>query len=277
MKKWIYTVGVFLLAVLWILPAGGCASNKNQVESGGIIWEYRKLSDGTLSVYPAFEKIGETGRKYLSALSGTVTVPTEIDGIAVTELEDRAFFDCTEITQIVLGEGITEIGQECFFGCVNLQKINFPDSLKYCGENALYKTALTSISVGANLRSFGENQSEPFFGCTSLKEIFVDSDNTVYASRAGVLFTKDMKTLICYPAAASAVSYTLPDTVQTIRKGAFSQCANLRSLTFPKSLKKVEDTFYQCGVLTEIYVPKEKLEDYREDPHLENFTVKAYI
>ena len=106
MKKQIWKAGLLCLMVTLMLLVGGCAPAGGRMESNGILWEYRTLSDGTLSVHPAYEKVGNSGRKYLSDVSGVIKVPAEINGVAVTELEDQAFLYCTEVKQVILSEGI---------------------------------------------------------------------------------------------------------------------------------------------------------------------------
>lgn len=43
-----------------------------------------------------------------------------------TEIKDRAFRDCKEITEITLPEWMEEIGEYGFYGCKNLKNIILP-------------------------------------------------------------------------------------------------------------------------------------------------------
>jgi len=68
--------------------------------------------------------------------SGVVTVPGEIDGFAVVSIGDKAFENCSLITEIVLPESIVSIGNCAFWGCENLDAINIPDGLQTVGVDA---------------------------------------------------------------------------------------------------------------------------------------------
>ena len=241
------------------------------MEVGGVVWTYHTVSGGTLCVAPAYEPIGEVGRIYHSDLSGRVVVPEEIDGKQVTALDDRAFFESTETTEIALGDGIETIGKECFYGCTGLKTVLLPEGLRECGQNAFTKSGIETLSIPESLRSLGSEDSQPFFGCDALHEILVDNDNLHYLSESGVLFSKNRKTLLCYPAQKRGSAYVIADTVEKLAPGSFSGCVYLEALTIPASVREMENQFYACDVLTTIYVPEGTLQDYEENPALSDF------
>lgn len=57
--------------------------------------------------------------------------------------------------------------------------------------------------------------------CISLKEINVDSNSKYYTSVDGVLFSKDMTTLVYYPSSKEYTEYSIPDGVTDIGELAF--------------------------------------------------------
>jgi hypothetical protein len=65
----------------------------------------------------------------------------------------------------------------------------------------------------------------------TLKEISVAEDNESYVAQGGILFTKDMKTLVSYPSAKPGETYIIPDGVTSIGDSAFFWCNDLRELT----------------------------------------------
>ena len=110
----------------------------------------------------------------------------------------------------------------------------------------------------------------------NLKRLLVDAENTTYYMHGGLLLTKDTKTVLRYVGDESAVevplgitniatgafacatlaSITLPDTVQTIGNGAFSDCLNLKIVTLPQRLTSIEQyAFYGCKKLAGIALP----------------------
>ena len=134
----------------------------------------------------------------------------------------------------------------------------------------------------------------------NIKHLLVDDGNTAYCVRDGLLLTKDNKTVLRYVgdestvevplgvthiatgafARATLASITLPDTVQTIGNGAFSDCdcletielsqgitsieqyafygcKKLKTITLPASLRSIgRNTFEGCSSLTEIEIPQ---------------------
>ena len=97
-------------------------------------------------------------------------------------------------------EGIETIGSEAFAECGSIVKVVIPASVKTIGENA-------------------------FASCSNLVEIEVDKNNDYFCSVDGVLFTKDMKTLVSVPAGKTG-NFKLPTSVEEIRKGAFTGCTS---------------------------------------------------
>ena len=65
------------------------------------------------------------------AKSGAYTVPT-----SVTEIGEKAFYNCRNLTSIVLHDDITSIGSYAFYNCVNITSINLSSSLTTIGYNA---------------------------------------------------------------------------------------------------------------------------------------------
>ncbi len=53
------------------------------------------------------------------------------------------------------------------------------------------------------------------------KEFVVDDSNSLYKSQDGVLFTKDMSTLVAYPSGKTQAEYIIPDSVTTVLPTAF--------------------------------------------------------
>ena len=100
-----------------------------------------------------------------------------------------------------------------------------------------------------------------------LYAIEVSPDNEYFCDVDGVLYSKDMKTLLFYPAArvqdmtdndgntVKGIAYEIPEGVETIRTKAFYKCSDLREITLPSTLKSIEEkAFFRCSI-SEVILP----------------------
>ena len=88
---------------------------------------------------------------------------------SVTSIGDRAFYECSGITEINIPNSVTSIGLYAFYGCSGLTEIIIPNSVTSIGEKAFRNcSGLTKITIGKNVTSIGENA---FYGCHKLTKI----------------------------------------------------------------------------------------------------------
>ncbi|MBQ4440196.1 MAG: leucine-rich repeat protein, partial [Kiritimatiellae bacterium] len=135
--------------------------------------------------------------------------------------------------------------------------------------DGLFSDKVTRIVLPAKLERISFNYfgwprpGAIFSGCTSLASIEIAASNPAFASKNGVLYSKDMKRLIAYPktrseikldpktvdVAGGAFQYCsfkaakLPDTIEACGFSAFGACPNLEVIEFPRGFK-------HCGVFT---------------------------
>lgn len=84
-------------------------------------------------------------------------------------------------------------------------------------------------------------------------EISVDSRNPYYMVKDGVLFTKDRKTLVYYPAEKKNKVYRIPKSVTHIEALAFARNPFWKEVVLPKGLKELgAGAFYNAEKLTKI-------------------------
>ncbi len=177
---------------------------------------------------------------YSDMKSESIIIPAEIDNYPVKTAKILLLNDC--VTEITYSEGITEI---TFPQGKSLEIINLPSTLNTLSfKNNNFINTITEVNI---------------------------SDNNIYSSNDGVLFTADKKTLVYYPSGRKG-SYTIPDgtefigenafwrsqieyvkfpeSVTEIGISAFEDCENLISFSSPKSLRKIgEDAFYYSGLI----------------------------
>lgn len=117
----------------------------------------------------------------------------------------------------------------------NVKKIIIPDTIKTIRDGWV---------------SFFSHESFP-----KLEEIYADSDYFVFVD--GVLYSKDMTELIAYPCQKNGESYTVPNSVKSIRCDAFSGNNYLKHIYFPEYMKEIGfSAFVDMNNLEEIEIPE---------------------
>ncbi len=133
---------------------------------------------------------------------------------------------------------------------------NGPDETKPVVAVAAYAVNadeyVHELIIGKTVQHIEETS---FFNLKKLQKITVDPENRWYRDIDGVLFTKDGRKLLLYPARYDAQGgdpavYVVPDGVERVATFAFLKNKALRDLTLPSSLREIGDmTFFGCGNL----------------------------
>jgi len=182
----------------------------NTVVSGAPSSPFTTTSDGTA------EGVFITG---YTGSGGAVTIPGTINSKTVTGIANSAFYGQTSLTSITIPDSVGSIGSIAFNNCSNL----------------------TSASIGSGVSSIGD---EAFTSCSKLTTITVSAQNGYYTAVGNVLFNAGQTTLIQYPTASAATSYTIPSGVTTIQDYAFAYSPNLTTVTIPSSVSNLEATAF---------------------------------
>ena len=59
------------------------------------------------------------------------SMPTEHDGIPVTEIGESVFAERLDLEEVVIPENITSICANAFAGCTSITKVTFPEELNF--------------------------------------------------------------------------------------------------------------------------------------------------
>lgn len=194
---------------------------------------------------------GDNADWYFNMETGVLTVTGS------GEMYDNPGFHQLNIKKVVIEEGITSIGMDAFIYMSSITELVLPQTLEKIGSWAFWGCeGIHEISLPSSLKSIGEVAFEK---CTSLKRVSVNSQNKMFTSVDGVLYSKDMREILLYPAAKDGDSFEIPGSVKSVGLYAFDYNQNLKMLTIPASVETLGGTKPFTGAisLTEICVDKE--------------------
>ena len=162
-----------------------------------------------------------------------------------------AFESCSALADVTLQEGLEAIEQNAFWNCTSLAGIIIPDSVTKIAKGAFWNcTSLSGVSISQYVTSF----EDPFPGCTSLDNITVDPQNPIITSVDGVLYSKDMRTLMRYPPAKSGTQFTVPVSVTSIADQAFDNASLLTDIALHDGITQI-GWFRNCSSLASLTIP----------------------
>ena len=198
----------------------------------------------------------------------------------LTSIGSYAFDGCAQLSSISLPDTLTSISAYTFAECDNLASVSLPQNLTSIGDYAFYKCRwkLTGITVPDTVETIGAHAFDDCFRLSS-----IDLKNTAITSISDYAFIscidlknislpKDLTSIGDYAFSGAGLdAIDLPDTVTSIGKSAFYDCdftsvtipdkittlpalsfgatTNLKSLTLPAGLTKIEvNAFLQSHI-----------------------------
>ena len=155
-----------------------------------------------------------------------------------------AFYGCSGLTSVVIGNSVTSIGEHAFRDCSGLTSVELGNSLKSIGYAAFaYCSRLTSIKIPDSVTSIDDGA---FYECSGLTTVKISNSVTTipYASFVGC---------------TSLTSVTIPNNVTSVGESAFYGCENLEYLYISSEIESIGDNaFYDCENLLDIQVASRK-------------------
>ena len=230
-------------------PGGkaGSFTVPNSVTSIGDYAFYNCTSLTNVSIPNSVTSIGNSAFWDCGSLT-SVTIPN-----SVTSIGYCAFAYCTSLTNVTIPNSVTSVGESAFRSCTRLSSVTIPNSVTNIGNGTFSGCwSLATVTIPSSVTYIGE---WAFGDCISLTAIDVDALNSVYSSADGVLFSKNKTLLIQCPGGKDG-SYSVPDSVTSIRNGAFYFCTNLTNVTMGNSVTSIGNyAFYGCTSLTNVTIP----------------------
>ncbi len=137
----------------------------------------------------------------------------------VTQINEYAFYECSNLTKVTIPESVTAIGPYSFYNCTSLVEVVLPNTISTIWEYT-------------------------FYGCINLKEVIIPSSVTTIREYA-------------FCGCNNITELTIPGTVKTLHTGMFANCANLKKVTLEEGVTNTGYSymFAGCTSLEEVSMP----------------------
>lgn len=116
----------------------------------------------------------------------------------------------------------------------------------------------TEVTIPAMYKGLPVNsvESDAFYDAMNLCEIKVEQSSEFFTTINGVLFKKDGKTLVKYPAGKKEKSYKLPAGVTEISSLAFGRSEHLKNIDLGEELEVIGTWAFENSGIVEVRLPK---------------------
>ena len=176
--------------------------------------------------------LSDDGTYYICSGTGTATgtdivIPSEYNGIPVTEIGGEGAYWNYSITSIIIPESITAIAPSVFYFHSKLKSITVADgnTVYHSRNNCLIETKSKTLIYGCG-------------GC-----IIPDDGSVTSIGQKAFYYNETLTDLI------------IPDCITSIGESAFTYCTNLTSLTIPNGVTNIDSSaFIACHSLTSIII-----------------------
>lgn len=191
---------IIIVSIFAIVIVGKLLLKNNKNSKGSV-----EFSDGTTLIWKELKNvnnakkygynessigntdIGEKAFRYCENLT-SITIPSDI-----TSIGSFAFKDCQELRSVKIPNSVTYIGYSAFSGCTNLTSIKIPDSIDTINHYAFDNTGLKNVEIPNSVICI---EDSAFFNCEDLECI------------------------------------SIPKSVTKIGEGAFGYCENLKCVIY---------------------------------------------
>lgn len=226
--KRIYSLAFFLVMALVLAAPAYAEIYDYEVEGGNLRFD---AATGTITD--------------CSTTVSSVDIPSEIYGVPVTAIGEKAFMGCDKLSHIGIPSTVTKIEKGAFWGCRRLVSITVPDSVTTLEDASDEFTGIfyqcTNLESVNFLGVVKRIPNYMFRNCENLKNVTLEHGVEEIGRYAFFNCT-------------GLENITLPDSIKRIEARAFQHCTGLISATLGSSLNRIEEeAFYETYSLSSLY------------------------
>ncbi|MFI3297934.1 MAG: leucine-rich repeat domain-containing protein [bacterium] len=167
---------------------------------------------------------------------------------------------------VIFPQSITSVGRSAFEGCINLTDVEFPDKLTFIEEKAFsHCKSMTRLTLPASLNAIGDYAFEKcenvdtieikskhisigdgvFMACNALKHAYL-GDYVVSLGKNAFAYCMKLRTI------NSLTQTELPESLTTIKSGAFYNCRSLKNnIILPENVRRIDEyAFEGCQLIS---------------------------
>ena len=157
-----------------------------------------------------------------------VTVPSEVDGVPVTTVNEHAFEDCTRLCEVTLPARVHTVLTSAFRGCTALTRV-------VCAADTYFGVcAFSGCTALCEMSPIACASEGLFENCTALGTLPLCEGVRVIESEA-------------FAGCTGLTAVVLPESVRTVEGLAFRGCGALSALHFPDPTAWVMRSAYREG------------------------------
>ena len=214
------------------------------------------ITKTTYYIPSSIKSVTITGGNILySAFYNCSSLTSVTIGNGVTNIGDSAFYNCSGLTSVTIGNCVSNIGDLAFIGCSSMTSVYITDMVSWynisfntAAANPLYyanklylnNELITEIVIPDSVTSIGNYL---FYNCSKLTSVTIPDSVTRIGDYA-------------FYGCSSLTSVTIGNSVTSIGGGAFNNCSKLTSIAIPDGVTSIGNyLFYNCSKLTSVTIP----------------------
>ena len=218
-----------LLCVFLSLAVYSSGTRFSAINSQGIELWYSTLTDSTVMLTGSISNLNTDGDSlnYAYITSDTIIVPEIV-------------YNQTKEYKVI------QLNPYGVFNFISsLTTLYLPKTIKLIGDSMVYSELSKEYAISAYqyINEVGDfsmiDCNFAFTGSPNLKNIYIDSGNPYYTSIDGVVYTKDLKTLIAYGQGRQEEYFSPPEGCEHIGRMAIYANPYLVEIEMPNSLRSI--------------------------------------